>query len=476
MRWLKPDIVEHDFSKCSSSDLFGVFYSTKYKPWFSEKDSENVLFVSVHGYGPRERGLESMMPQAAFYPGSGKTSLPKIPPSPRYKPNYDTPIHMFQEEKTIEPSSEKLIETLRESKSVEDEEDDNETSDNDDDNILSEQNYSISQIIIDNNLSKQIQNKKRMFSSFATNLVDTCENNVSIPPLILDIGVELPDTSLPDWDELHKAGGKALSELSYRIQWRKFFREEIFPRLIEFQPDFIFISAGFDAHKKDTINGGYIALVEEDFEWVTQCLVYIANSCCNGRIVSVLEGGYQLGGEYCSAFAQSVKAHVRSLTQGAARSRAPFSISESQAETTFELNHLNSLKELRQTQIQRNEQRKQALASQRQQEYEDSVVSTRLVEQQQGDIIIQPITDDSILTAVIRPNEVSNEDCANKKRRRQQVLNTLRMQYRGLFTLNKYKIFYRLTMLRLTKNLEKTYKTYICILKQTYLIIKIITN
>ena len=47
--------------------------------------------------------------------------------------------------------------------------------------------------------------------------------------------------------------------------------------------------------------------MEEDFEWVTDKLVQIANTCCSGRIVSVLEGGYQLGGEYCSAFAQSAK-------------------------------------------------------------------------------------------------------------------------------------------------------------------------
>ena len=47
--------------------------------------------------------------------------------------------------------------------------------------------------------------------------------------------------------------------------------------------------------------------IEEDFEWVTEKLVQIANSCCEGRVVSVLEGGYQLGGEYYSAFAQSAK-------------------------------------------------------------------------------------------------------------------------------------------------------------------------
>ena len=53
------------------------------------------------------------------------------------------------------------------------------------------------------------------------------------------------------------------------------FRDEIFPRLMTFQPDMIFISAGFDAHKKDTINAGYIALVEEDFEWITANLVSV---------------------------------------------------------------------------------------------------------------------------------------------------------------------------------------------------------
>ena len=51
--------------------------------------------------------------------------------------------------------------------------------------------------------------------------------------------------------------------------------------------------------------------VEEDFEWVTDQLMQISNSCCEGRIVSVLEGGYQLGGEYCSAFAQSAKVKIK---------------------------------------------------------------------------------------------------------------------------------------------------------------------
>lgn len=62
-----------------------------------------------------------------------------------------------------------------------------------------------------------------------------------------------------------------------------------------FKPDMIFISAGFDAHRKDLINSGYIALVEEDFDWVTANLVRVANSCCEGRVVSALEEGTRQG-------------------------------------------------------------------------------------------------------------------------------------------------------------------------------------
>ena len=149
--------------------------------------------------------------------------------------------------------------------------------------------------------------------------------------------------------------GKVLSEYAYRIQWRKYFREEIFPRLMTFCPDFLFISAGFDAHRKDSINQGYIALTEEDFEWVTHNLVKIANTCCGGRIVSVLEGGYQLGGEYCSAFAQSAKAHVRSLSLNSS-CRSLFSIVDCQAETTLEEAHLEELEKQREQLILRKEQ------------------------------------------------------------------------------------------------------------------------
>jgi acetoin utilization deacetylase AcuC-like enzyme len=82
--------------------------------------------------------------------------------------------------------------------------------------------------------------------------------------------------------------------------------------------------------------------LEEDFEWVTTCLVRIANSCCNGRIVSALEGGYQIGGEYCSSFAKSVKAHVQALARGA-NSRAPYRQEYADVEKNMEVEVLYSM-------------------------------------------------------------------------------------------------------------------------------------
>lgn len=60
-----------------------------------------------------------------------------------------------------------------------------------------------------------------------------------------------------------------------RHRWRDVYRNDILPKLAAFNPDIIMVSAGFDAHKKDTINFGYIGLLEEDYEWVTQQLVQV---------------------------------------------------------------------------------------------------------------------------------------------------------------------------------------------------------
>jgi len=83
----------------------------------------------------------------------------------------------------------------------------------------------------------------------------------------------------------------------------------IFPRISAFRPELIIISAGFDAHWRDPLAN--INLTEEDFAWATRELMDIADRQCGGRIVSLLEGGYDLQG-----LAASVAAHVQCLMRG----------------------------------------------------------------------------------------------------------------------------------------------------------------
>ena len=78
------------------------------------------------------------------------------------------------------------------------------------------------------------------------------------------------------------------------------------PRLEEFKPEMIFISAGFDAHREDDM--GQLGLVEQDYAWITQRIKDMARRFSKGRIVSCLEGGYVM-----SALSRSVEAHVRVL-------------------------------------------------------------------------------------------------------------------------------------------------------------------
>ena len=78
------------------------------------------------------------------------------------------------------------------------------------------------------------------------------------------------------------------------------------PRLEAFKPQMIFISAGFDAHREDDL--GQLGLVEADYEWITRRIKTVADKHAQGRIVSCLEGGYNLG-----ALARSVAAHLRVL-------------------------------------------------------------------------------------------------------------------------------------------------------------------
>ena len=78
------------------------------------------------------------------------------------------------------------------------------------------------------------------------------------------------------------------------------------PRLDAFNPEMIFISAGFDAHREDDL--GQLGMAESDYSWITARIKDVARRHSGGRIVSCLEGGYNL-----SALARSVEAHIREL-------------------------------------------------------------------------------------------------------------------------------------------------------------------
>jgi acetoin utilization deacetylase AcuC-like enzyme len=92
-------------------------------------------------------------------------------------------------------------------------------------------------------------------------------------------------------------------------EFREAFRERILPAVRAFRPELIIISAGFDAHRRDPL--AEINLEAEDFDWATAELMDIADHSANGRLVALLEGGYDLKG-----LAESAAAHIRRLMTG----------------------------------------------------------------------------------------------------------------------------------------------------------------
>ncbi|HZS83420.1 MAG TPA: histone deacetylase family protein [Stellaceae bacterium] len=97
-----------------------------------------------------------------------------------------------------------------------------------------------------------------------------------------------------------------LQPMSGSAQFRAAFEDIILPALEAFRPEFLFISAGFDAHRRDPL--AQLELGEEDFAWVTRRLAECARRHCAGRLVSALEGGYDL-----AALGASAAAHLRTL-------------------------------------------------------------------------------------------------------------------------------------------------------------------
>ena len=88
--------------------------------------------------------------------------------------------------------------------------------------------------------------------------------------------------------------------------WRRAFDDPILPAIAKFDPQFVLISAGFDAHRLDPL--APLELETESFGWMTDELVGVAKRHCGGRLVSVLEGGYHL-----DALADCVALHVQRL-------------------------------------------------------------------------------------------------------------------------------------------------------------------
>ncbi len=92
---------------------------------------------------------------------------------------------------------------------------------------------------------------------------------------------------------------------AFRAAWEG----TLVPAIRAFRPGLVVVSAGFDAHARDPL--AQLRLAEADFAWVTQALCAVAEECCGGRLVSLLEGGYDL-----PALAASTAAHVRALLHG----------------------------------------------------------------------------------------------------------------------------------------------------------------
>jgi len=101
-----------------------------------------------------------------------------------------------------------------------------------------------------------------------------------------------------------------LSPGSGGAEMRAAYEVQAFPRLRAFKPELIIISAGFDAHQDDPLAN--LNWSTGDFAWITAELCKIADEVCEGRIVSTLEGGYDL-----NALAEATRAHVEELMKAA---------------------------------------------------------------------------------------------------------------------------------------------------------------
>ena len=115
-----------------------------------------------------------------------------------------------------------------------------------------------------------------------------------------------PGTGAPGETGVGKIVNVPLAAGSGSVEFRRAMTKTVLPALEAFRPEMILVSAGFDAHGDDPLAG--LKFRTEDYGWVTERLAEIAAGLCHGRLVSALEGGYDL-----SALAESVAGHVGAL-------------------------------------------------------------------------------------------------------------------------------------------------------------------
>jgi acetoin utilization deacetylase AcuC-like enzyme len=115
-----------------------------------------------------------------------------------------------------------------------------------------------------------------------------------------------PGTGAADETGIGNVVNVPLPPMSGSRPFRRAFSERILPALDDFRPSFVIISAGFDAHRRDPL--AQLMLEESDYVWVTEQLIELTYRHAEGRLVSTLEGGYDL-----QALGASVAAHVRVL-------------------------------------------------------------------------------------------------------------------------------------------------------------------
>jgi acetoin utilization deacetylase AcuC-like enzyme len=115
-----------------------------------------------------------------------------------------------------------------------------------------------------------------------------------------------PGTGDPKYDIPEKIMNIPLSPGSGSREFKSVYEETVFPAIHNYKPELILISAGFDAHKDDPLAN--INLTQDDYKWITDKLSALSAKYCDNRIVSTLEGGYNL-----DALKNSVKEHLLSL-------------------------------------------------------------------------------------------------------------------------------------------------------------------